>query len=322
MAKTANGLPGIYNATPLTLTDGDGVALAVDANGYVITTLATGDIEIGAVELKDGATDNRGVINAANTARAATDKVLLVQTIDATGRVGSGGFAEDTAHVTGDIGTEVLTKRTDTAASSADTTGDYATLNTDSLGKLWSRPDGGAANGAADNGNPVKTGGVFNTTPPVLDSGDRGDTQMDVSGNTKSTLGTLLAGEDLTNNLLAIQQRPIAASTYSKLRFQNLGANITLNVKATPGNVFAIQCHNTTAGTLYFLLHNTATTSSGAPLYGVQVPPTSTVIVGEDFFGSAGMHFSTGIAFGMSTSETTYTAAAAATDHVSTIMYI
>jgi len=54
-------------------------------------TFVTGDIEIGAVELKDGATDNRAVINAANTARAATDKVLLVQNIDAMGRVGSGG---------------------------------------------------------------------------------------------------------------------------------------------------------------------------------------------------------------------------------------
>lgn len=37
MAKfTVYGLPGVYNATPITLNDGDGVALAVDVNGRVI----------------------------------------------------------------------------------------------------------------------------------------------------------------------------------------------------------------------------------------------------------------------------------------------
>lgn len=50
-------------------------------------TLDTSDIEIGAVELKDGTTDTRGIINAANTARAATDQVVLVQALNAAGGV-------------------------------------------------------------------------------------------------------------------------------------------------------------------------------------------------------------------------------------------
>lgn len=37
---------------------------------------------------------------------------------------------------------------------------------------------GGSASGAADSGNPVKVGGVFNTTPPTLTTGQRGDLQM------------------------------------------------------------------------------------------------------------------------------------------------
>lgn len=48
------------------------------------------------------------------------------------------GKAEDAAHTTGDVGVAALTKRTDTAASSAGTDGDYATLNTDANGRLWS----------------------------------------------------------------------------------------------------------------------------------------------------------------------------------------
>src|SRR4051812_6907917 len=47
------------------------------------------------------------------------------------------GKAEDAAHTSGDVGVAALTKRTDTAASSAGTDGDYATLNTTAAGKLW-----------------------------------------------------------------------------------------------------------------------------------------------------------------------------------------
>lgn len=45
--------------------------------------------------------------------------------------------AEDAAHASGDTGVMILTKRTDTAAASAGTDGDYQTLNTDALGLAW-----------------------------------------------------------------------------------------------------------------------------------------------------------------------------------------
>jgi len=57
----------------------------------ISAVLQAGDIEIGAVELKNGASDLRAVINPANTARSASDNVVLVQTIDAAGVVGGGG---------------------------------------------------------------------------------------------------------------------------------------------------------------------------------------------------------------------------------------
>lgn len=47
------------------------------------------------------------------------------------------GKAEDAAHASGDTGVAAWSVRTDTAASSAGTTGDYAALATDALGKLW-----------------------------------------------------------------------------------------------------------------------------------------------------------------------------------------
>jgi len=40
MARTRHGLPGIYNATPITLSDEEGSALGVDVNGYPLVNLA------------------------------------------------------------------------------------------------------------------------------------------------------------------------------------------------------------------------------------------------------------------------------------------
>lgn len=59
----------------------------------------------------------------------------------------SGGaqFAEDAAHVSGDQGTVALAKRTDAAAVSSGTDGDYSTLNVDGSGRLWVNCGAGCA---------------------------------------------------------------------------------------------------------------------------------------------------------------------------------
>lgn len=49
---------------------------------------------------------------------------------------------------------------------------------------------GNVASGAADSGNPVKVGGTYNATIPTLDDAQRGDVQLDASGNLKATLAT------------------------------------------------------------------------------------------------------------------------------------
>ena len=86
----------------------------------------------------------------------------LLTTIDAdTGTIAGAVKTEDAAHVSGDTGVAVLTKRTDTAASSAGTDGDYATLNSDANGKLWTNADTempAAAALADGTSNPTTTG--------------------------------------------------------------------------------------------------------------------------------------------------------------------
>lgn len=78
------------------------------------------------------------------------------------------GKAEDAAHVTGDTGVAVWAVRTDTAAASSGTTGDYEAFHTDALGKLWT----------ADN--------QVEDAPHT--SGDRGSFSLCVGNEAQSTL--------------------------------------------------------------------------------------------------------------------------------------
>lgn len=105
-------------------------------------------------------------------------------------------------------------------------------------------------------------------------------------------------------------------------RFQNLGANATLNVKASAGYVYSLACDNLNAADRFIQLHNTATTPAGGavPLYSFRVFGGTPLVLGTDFFTAVGAAFSTGIAFAFSTTEATYTAATAA-DQMIHIMY-
>lgn len=55
-------------------------------------------------------------------------------------------------------------------------------------GGTASQVQGNVASGAADVGNPVKVGGVFNTTPPTFTNGQRGDLQISANGSLRSEL--------------------------------------------------------------------------------------------------------------------------------------
>lgn len=68
MAKKKGNHLAVYNLGGVTLTDGDETGLFVSSTGALLTTLETGDIELGAVELKDGTTDARVTAKVDNAA--------------------------------------------------------------------------------------------------------------------------------------------------------------------------------------------------------------------------------------------------------------
>lgn len=211
MTRTDHGFPGIYNATPITLSNGEGSALATDVNGNIKVNLASGS----------------------------------------------------------------------------------------SISQ-----------------------GTYNLTPPTLSDTGVSSIQLDVNGNEKVVEQYAAQAEDNANGVYAEAIKPLATSTYSWSLFQNLGANATLNVKATAGNVKSIYCHNVSGAARFIQIHNTATTPGGGavPKLTFFVPIGGTTIIDGAFLGENGYNFATGIAFACSTTEATYTAATA-TDHITQIMY-
>ena len=93
-------------------------ALSVNTDGELKVNLEAGDIEIGAVELKDATTDVRANIDAANTGRTTATNVLATQVIDEAGAVlKTSGIETDTGVIAGDT-TSIDTKLTDASQKS------------------------------------------------------------------------------------------------------------------------------------------------------------------------------------------------------------
>lgn len=85
----------------------------------------------------------------------------------------------------------------------------------------WS-VQGNVASGSTDSGNPVKVGGVFNTTLPTLSTGQRGDLQLDTRGNIRALVaGIAVARADGASNIVA--QSANSASSSSGLPLQTYG---------------------------------------------------------------------------------------------------
>jgi hypothetical protein len=147
--------------------------------------------------------------------------------------------------------------------------------------------------------------GIYKSANPTLTNNQYHELMLDSSGN----LNVNIAATGGSSGVVSL--------------FSNLGANATLNVKASSGKVYSLTCHNENASDRWIQLHNTATvpaTGVTVPILSFLVPFNSQLIVGEDFFGSNGIQFATGIAFAFSTTKDVYTAATA-TDHSTHVRY-
>lgn len=181
--RTSHGLPGIYNSSSLTLTDGQGAALAVNENGQLI--LDPGSVGGGGNgSIADGVTASikATVFDYTNANPLA---VVLRDTNGDYVSVGGGTqYAEDTAHVSGDTVTlaGVVQQAADTALSND---GDRSLMQVDAAGRLKSNTVGSVAHDGVDAGAPVKIGGkaiAHGTNPTAVAAADRTDAYFNRHG--------------------------------------------------------------------------------------------------------------------------------------------
>ncbi|TGP65458.1 hypothetical protein EN868_03145 [Mesorhizobium sp. M2D.F.Ca.ET.225.01.1.1] len=202
---------------------------------------------------------------------------------------------------------------------------------------------GNVASGAADSGNPVKIGGVYNSTLPTLTTGQRGDAQLDVNSNVRA-LSVMAGGagsdgianssllfpfERASNSVTA--RLPAAAgfyfngSTWDRQRIPSSSSRIvssanTTNAtvaKASAGWLSSIVGLNTTGSAIYLKLYNKAT----SPTVGTDTPVLTIPIPASGFFSislnTAPYYFSTGISYALTgaaaDADTTAVAAGAIT---------
>jgi hypothetical protein len=136
---------------PTAAAEGDAARAYLSSSSALLTSTTDGskerlDVTLGA-EYAEGSAFTAGDKGVAMLAVNPSDEYVPLRTnadgellVDVQITTGS-DKVEDTAHVSGDIGTYILSVREDTLATSTSADGDYQSLKTDSLGRLWTNVD-------------------------------------------------------------------------------------------------------------------------------------------------------------------------------------
>ena len=251
--KGLNVFVGRYQSSPSTFDDGDAAPVLLDENGRIVLS---SDIEIGAVELKDGSSENRAVITSASTSRSTSTNVLSVQELDSTGKVSPAGDTVDNAPFVklGD-GTDTLDVLKDNVAFPTGTTTGLAVF------------------------------GRYEATPSTFDDGDAAPILLDENGrivlSSDIEIGAVELEDGESGNRAVITSADTARSTATNvLAVQNIDSNgeiITLNLIETIESEIEILTGNTvTLIELSGIL--TGDTSTLIVLSGIVTGDTSTLI--------------------------------------------
>lgn len=115
---------------------------------------------------------------------------------------------------------------------------------------------GDVASGASDSGNPVKIGGVYNSSPSTLTTGQRGNVQLDSKGSVKIAL----MGADSTNAITGLPDSSDAtAATSGSVRLGTIARNTVFN-----GTTWDRQYGDSTNGTWVNIKASTTVPVSGS----------------------------------------------------------
>ena len=148
---------------------------------------------------------------------------------------------------------------------------------------------GNIASGAADSGNPVKVGGVYNSTQPTVTTGQRVDEQSDERGNKKVYLATKL---DSTNDSVAVGNGTLTLLSSIAAGTQNtLGTVGLLNAGTVSAVNTIVAGTQNTLGTIGVVNSGTlGAVTSVTNLVGGTVTAVNTIVAGtQNTLGTVGV---------------------------------
>jgi hypothetical protein len=182
------------------------------------------------------------------------DRILLITNVSSNTVI----YQFNDTNLGGSVSGNVLTLTKDTSAMSNSNKLQviYDCASGDPLydaSSVSSTVQGTVAAGTTDSGNPVKVGGRYSAAGVTLADGQRGDMQLDAAGRAITSLGTKLAGEDLTNDVMKVEQR---------FNYRNISTNATTTVKSSGGFLHSLTVSTagaSTTATLYDSITGTGT---------------------------------------------------------------
>ena len=143
------------------------------------------------------------------------------------------------------------------------------------------------------------------TSPDSVDEGDTGALRMTLTRFLKTSQGDLIAGEDLTNNLLQVTEKPVAVSTYTPDMDTSAAAEASSVTKASAGVLYGFTATNSSGTDRYLQYFNSTTVPADAtvPVISSFCPAGGTI---ADSWAK-GRYFSTGISWAWSSTAATKT---------------
>lgn len=156
---------------------------------------------------------------------------------------------------------------------------------------------------------------VYNATPTTRTEGQGGPLQANSLGSLETDLQTKIAGEDLTNDLQGVQNKPVAVSTYAWSVDKSAALEASSIAKATAGVLrFSSFRLDSTApsGTYYLQTMNSATLPADGAVTLLVAPTKIVHVSGVDDainldFTMNGIYASAGIVTVLSSTEFTKT---------------
>ena len=152
-------------------------------------------------------------------------------------------------------------------------------------------------------------GQADDTTPDSVDEGDAGALRITLTRYLKVSQGDLISGEDQTNNVLQVVEKPLAVSTYAPTNDVSAAAEASSVSKASAGTLYGFTFSNGNAAVRYLQFFNSTTVPADTtvPTLVFSCPATST-ISGE---WPKGRHMATGNSWSNSSTQNTKTIGAA-----------